>query len=49
MLDHEPFRLYNIAYLIYRQPAENFSQCGKNAKFLHDTFFRTAILFLANM
>jgi len=30
-VDHEQFQLYNIAYLICRRPAANFSQfCKKN-------------------
>jgi len=28
MFDHEPFQPHNIAYLICRRPAENFSQFG---------------------
>ena len=49
MFDHDPFQLYNTAYFICRQPADNFSQFGKGAKFhiFHDTFQRTAILFWA--
>jgi len=40
MSDHEPFQLYNIAYLICRRPAGIFcSQFGKNAKFQMMTLF----------
>jgi len=47
MFDHEPFQVYNTAYLICRRRAEFFSQFGKNANFqiFRDTFQRTAMLF----
>jgi len=33
MFDHEPFKLYNIASLVCRRPAEKCSlEFGKNAK-----------------